>query len=119
MRSLRALVVPAVDVEAIEEGWIGQFKAQPDKLHLNDLGADSLKGQWREWKWETSVATNGAQIGLGTDAGGMAMCYRRDLFEKAGLPTERDQVSALWPTWDVQTAAESWAQSVEEAHKVL
>ena len=24
----------------------------------------------------------------------------RDLFEKAGLPTDRDEVSALWPTWD-------------------
>jgi cellobiose transport system substrate-binding protein len=28
------------------------------------------------------------------------MCYRTDLFKKAGLPTERDQVSALWSTWD-------------------
>ncbi len=28
------------------------------------------------------------------------MCYRRDLFEKAGLPTDRDEVSALWPTWE-------------------
>ena len=91
----------AADIEGIEEGWIGQFKAQPDKFHnLNDLGAESLKSQWPEWKWETSVAKNGAQLGLGTDVGGLAMCYRRDLFEKAGLPTDRDQVSALWPTWD-------------------
>ena len=28
------------------------------------------------------------------------MCYRRDLFQAAGLPTDRDAVSALWPTWD-------------------
>jgi cellobiose transport system substrate-binding protein len=28
------------------------------------------------------------------------MCYRRDLFEKAGLPTDRDAVAELWPTWD-------------------
>lgn len=28
------------------------------------------------------------------------MCYRTDLFAAAGLPTEREQVSALWPTWD-------------------
>ena len=27
------------------------------------------------------------------------MCYRKDLFAKAGLPTERDAVSKLWPTW--------------------
>ncbi len=39
------------------------------------------------------------QIGLGTDVGGLAMCYRRDLFAKAGLPTDRQQVSQLWPNW--------------------
>jgi cellobiose transport system substrate-binding protein len=45
------------------------------------------------------VAPNGAQIGLGTDVGSLAICYRRDLFKKAGLPTNRDAVSRLWPTW--------------------
>jgi cellobiose transport system substrate-binding protein len=33
------------------------------------------------------------------------MCYRRDLFEKAGLPTDRAEVSQLWPTWDDFIAA--------------
>ncbi len=28
------------------------------------------------------------------------MCYRKDLFKKAGLPTEREKVSELWSTWD-------------------
>ncbi len=28
------------------------------------------------------------------------MCYRPDLFKEAGLPTNRDEVSALWPTWE-------------------
>jgi cellobiose transport system substrate-binding protein len=28
------------------------------------------------------------------------VCYRTDLFEQAGLPTARDEVSALWPTWE-------------------
>lgn len=27
------------------------------------------------------------------------MCYRKDLFAKAGLPTDREAVSKLWPTW--------------------
>ncbi|NUR73426.1 MAG: extracellular solute-binding protein [Hamadaea sp.] len=91
----------AADIEAIEEGWIGQFKATPDKfVNLNDLGASEIKSQWPDWKWQTSVGKNGAQIGLGTDVGGLAMCYRTDLFAKAGLPTDRDQVSALWKDWD-------------------
>ncbi|MCP2324566.1 cellobiose transport system substrate-binding protein [Hamadaea flava] len=91
----------AADIEAIEEGWIGQFKATPDKfVNLTDLGANDLKAQWPDWKWQTSVGKNGAQIGFGTDVGGLAMCYRTDLFAKAGLPTDREQVSALWKDWD-------------------
>jgi cellobiose transport system substrate-binding protein len=95
----------SADIEALEEGWIGQFKANPDKFHnLLDLGANDIKSQWPEWKWKLSVARNGAQIGLGTDVGGLAMCYRTDLFAKAGLPTNRDDVSKLWPTWDAYIA---------------
>jgi cellobiose transport system substrate-binding protein len=46
------------------------------------------------------MSADGKQIGLGTDVGGLAMCYRTDLFKKAGLPTDRDAVSKLWPDWD-------------------
>ena len=28
------------------------------------------------------------------------MCYRKDLFQQAGLPADREQVGQLWPTWD-------------------
>ena len=48
---------------------------------------------------QQSIAPNGALIGLGTDVGGLAICYRRDLFAKAGLPTDRAAVSKLWPNW--------------------
>ena len=34
-------------------------------------------------------AKDGKVIGLGTDIGPMAICYRKDLFKKAGLPTGR------------------------------
>jgi cellobiose transport system substrate-binding protein len=39
-------------------------------------------------------------IGLPTDVGSLGVAYRVDLFEQAGLPTARDEVSKLWPTWD-------------------
>jgi cellobiose transport system substrate-binding protein len=39
-------------------------------------------------------------IGYGTDAGPEGICYRSDLFKKAGLPTDRDEVAALMGTWD-------------------
>ena len=45
-------------------------------------------------------ADGSSVIGIPTDVGGMAMCYRTDLFEAAGLPTDPAEVAALWPTWE-------------------
>ncbi|MBB5871410.1 cellobiose transport system substrate-binding protein [Allocatelliglobosispora scoriae] len=91
----------AADIEAVELAYISQFTSQPGKFHnLLDQGAGSMESQWLPWKWQQGLSTDKKSlIGLGTDVGGMAMCYRTDLFAKAGLPTERDKVSALWPTW--------------------
>jgi cellobiose transport system substrate-binding protein len=90
----------ADDVVAIEVGYIAQFKAVPQQfVDLNKYGASSMKDQWLPWKWSQSLASNGAQIGLGTDIGSLAICYRKDLFKAAGLPSDRDAVSALWPDW--------------------
>ena len=95
----------ADDIESIEVGFIANFKSQPSNfVNMNKLGVKSLKSQWLDWKWKQSVAPNGAQIGLGTDVGSLAICYRRDLFKKAGLPTSRAAVSKLWPTWQAYVA---------------
>jgi cellobiose transport system substrate-binding protein len=97
----------ADDIESIEVGFIAQFKSQPNLfVNLNKLGAKNMQKQhqWLDWKWRQSVAPNGAQIGLGTDVGSLAICYRRDLFKKAGLPTSRAAVSKLWPTWQQYVA---------------
>jgi cellobiose transport system substrate-binding protein len=90
----------ADDIEAVEVGFISQFKSQPRYFYdLKKYGAGGLSSRWLSWKWRQSIAPNGAQIGLGTDVGSLAICYRRDLFKKAGLPTNRNAVSKLWPTW--------------------
>jgi len=92
----------APDISAIDEGKVEQFRNMSDKFtNLLDLGAGEFESKYLVWKWKETLSEDGkAQIGLGTDVGGMAMCYRTDLFEKAGLPTDPDEVSALWPTWD-------------------
>jgi cellobiose transport system substrate-binding protein len=91
----------ASDIEAIEEGWAGQFTSQPGKFHnWMDFGGAEIKSQWPDWKWRAGSSPNGVVIGVGTDVGGMAMCYRKDLFEAAGLAGDREAVSKLWPTWD-------------------
>ncbi len=90
----------AADIEAIEVGFIAQFKAQPQRfVNLRQYGAGALKDRWLPWKWQQALGSKGEIVGLGTDVGSLAICYRRDLFQKAGLPTNRTAVSNLWPTW--------------------
>jgi cellobiose transport system substrate-binding protein len=90
----------AGDVVALEEGQIIQYKANPKNFEdLNKYGLGSDKADFPEWKWEIGVAKD-QLIGVGTDFGGLAMCYRKDLFEKAGLPTDPKEVSGLWADWD-------------------
>ncbi|MDO9378467.1 MAG: extracellular solute-binding protein [Nocardioidaceae bacterium] len=92
----------AGDVVAIEEGQIVGFLQAPDKfVNFQDHGSQDRQDQWLDWKYAQATTGDGkTTIGLGTDVGGLAMCYRRDLFEKAGLPTDREEVAALWPTWE-------------------
>ncbi len=86
------------DVEAVDGGYIALFKAWSDKfVDFKAYGADP--NQWLAWKSQQATASGGKLMGLGTDIGGLAMCYRSDLFAKAGLPSNRDAVAALWPDW--------------------
>jgi cellobiose transport system substrate-binding protein len=90
----------AGDIVALEEGTIVQFYAQTDKfVNLADHGANDLQGNFLPWKWEQG-APGGFVLGLGTDVGSMALCYRNDVLEAAGLPTDRDELAARWPTWE-------------------
>jgi cellobiose transport system substrate-binding protein len=90
----------AGDVVALEEGIINEFKINPAnwvdlKQYVGDKSADYLP-----WKYDLGKSADGKLIGLPTDVGSLAVCYRRDLLQAAGLPADRDQVSALWPSWD-------------------
>ncbi len=78
---------------AIEEGQVVNFLQSADKfVNFQDHGSNDKKDQWLDWKYAQATTSDGADtIGLGTDVGGLAMCYRRDLFEEAGLPTDRDR----------------------------
>lgn len=87
------------DLEAIEIGQVAGYLGQGDKfVDFAKQGVD--KAQWSDAKIKQATATDGSLIGLGTDIGGLAICYRKDLLAQAGLPTAPDQVSALWPTWE-------------------
>ncbi len=55
---------------------------------------------------------DGAVLGFGTDAGPMAICFRTDKLEEAGLPATADELSQEITDWD---AYESLGQEYTEA----
>jgi cellobiose transport system substrate-binding protein len=92
------------DIQGIEVGNIAEVvNKYADKfLDLSKYGKES---DYLPWKWQQGTAKDGTTVGLGTDVGPMAICYRKDLFEAAGLPTDREAVGKLW--------AGDWAKLVK------
>ncbi len=89
------------DIALLEVGYSSLFKANPESFtDLADYGAADLESDFVPFRWEHGVAPSGEIIGIPTDVGGLAVAYRADLFEAAGLPTDPAEVTALMPTWD-------------------
>ncbi|MFF9144641.1 extracellular solute-binding protein [Streptomyces sp. NPDC014861] len=90
------------DVQGIEVGRIASVTQQQGERFedLRKYGADGLKDQFAEAKWAAATGKGGEVLGLGTDVGPEAMCYRTDLFKQAGLPTDRAELAKKWSTWD-------------------
>jgi cellobiose transport system substrate-binding protein len=94
------------DIEAMEVSWIYKYLAKSDQfVDLRDYGANDLEDRWLDWKVAGATTADGKIIGYGTDIGPEAICYRRDLFAKAGLPTDRVKVAQLFQDWDSYFAA--------------
>lgn len=92
------------DLVLIQGDDLPKFLQSPDNfVDLSTLGADKIKTNYLDWVMKQSVTEDDKIIGIPTDVGGMAIAYRTDLFAAAGLPTDREQVSKLWPTWDAFT----------------
>ncbi|WP_277209636.1 ABC transporter substrate-binding protein [Isoptericola croceus] len=88
------------DIEAIEVDWLPELMQYPTLF--SDL--PPVDGRWVDWKVQQATTPEGQLIGYGTDIGPEAICYRSDLLEAAGLPSEREDV-AEWiggegATWD-------------------
>jgi cellobiose transport system substrate-binding protein len=86
------------DIEAIEGDAMPAILAESDAFV--DLTDPDLEGRWLEFKAEGGTNADGQMIGYATDAGPEGICYRADLFKKAGLPTDRAEVAPLMSTWD-------------------
>ncbi|WP_282692560.1 ABC transporter substrate-binding protein [Streptomyces sp. CC208A] len=86
------------DIQAIEVGYIAEATGESMADKWVDLGkeggADTSK--FLDWKVKQATTADGKVIALGTDIGPMAICYNKELFAKAKLPTVREEVAQLW-----------------------
>lgn len=87
-------------VTMLEEGVINEFKLNPRNWYDLSKYVSDHSQDFLSWKYEAGKAPDGRLMGLPTDVGSLAVAYRTDLFQAAGLPTDREQVGALWPSWD-------------------
>ena len=90
------------DIEAIEVDWLPELMQFPD--YFEDLSSPDVEGRWLDWKVGQATTPDGKLIGYGTDIGPEGLAYRADLFEAAGLPSDRAAVAELFggadATWE-------------------
>ena len=88
------------DIMSLNSTIATYFPDEDQFYDLRTLGADDVRSQYLSWKWDLGIAPGGKMIGFPMDTGPTALFYRSDLFAKAGLPTDVQQVSERLKTWD-------------------
>ena len=92
------------DVQAIEIGFVADVVQNHGDQFVNwntvpNSAAD--KAEFYPWKWQLATTSDGTNtVGLGTDIGPEAICYRSDLLKQAGLPSDPKTLASKWSTWD-------------------
>jgi cellobiose transport system substrate-binding protein len=86
------------DVQAIEIGFVANATQPQYASKFVDFGKVKgfSTGDWLDYKEKEATTSDGQVIGVGTDVGPTAICYRKDLFKAAKLPTDPASVAALW-----------------------
>ncbi|HJQ43800.1 MAG TPA: extracellular solute-binding protein [Jatrophihabitantaceae bacterium] len=92
------------DVQAIEIGFVADVVQNHANQFVNFASlpnTNELKSWFYDWKWQLASSPDGkTTVGLGTDAGPEAICYRPDLLRKAGLDSDPNTLAQKWATWD-------------------
>jgi multiple sugar transport system substrate-binding protein len=92
----------APDVAGIEINQIANFGTKGGLVNLLEApyNAGSYQKDMVPYKWTQATTPDGRLIAFPWDIGPATLFYRRDVFEKAGLPSDPDQVAALLKDWN-------------------
>lgn len=92
----------APDISMIEINDIGRFVMQGGLVDLMQppYNAGKYKDQFVAYKWQQALSPDGRLLAFPWDIGPASFFYRRDIFEKAGLPSDPEEVAKLFSTWE-------------------
>ncbi|WP_330347548.1 ABC transporter substrate-binding protein [Streptomyces sp. NBC_00582] len=94
------------DVAGLKGEDMASYLPNADQfVDLRTLGAEKYKNRYLAWKWDQAIADDGSMIGFPIDCGPVAHFYQYDVFRKAGLPYEPEDVSRELDTWETFFAA--------------
>jgi lactose/L-arabinose transport system substrate-binding protein len=88
----------APDVSLVENSHLAQLVDLGGLADLTERVTPYLD-KMNQYKWY-DAAKDGKYYAMPWDSGPVVLYYRRDVFEKAGLPTDPDEVSKTIATWD-------------------
>jgi lactose/L-arabinose transport system substrate-binding protein len=88
----------ACDVCLVESSHLAQFVALGGLLDLTDRVQPYLETM-NAYRWKDTLY-DGHYYAMPWDSGPVVMYYRRDVLEKAGLPSDPAEVDNLVSTWD-------------------
>ncbi|MEU1516017.1 extracellular solute-binding protein [Streptomyces sp. NPDC005811] len=94
------------DVAGLKGEDMASYLPNADQfVDLRTLGAEKYRSRYLAWKWDQGIADDGSMIGFPIDCGPVAHFYQYDVFRKAGLPYEPDDVAKELDTWEKFFAA--------------
>lgn len=109
----------AFDIFAAEIDWMPSVQALEAAVPgtFVDLAPYVGDNQWVEWASNTGKTPDGSKtLGFSTDVGPQGVCYRSDLLDAAGIPSDRESVKE-WLGGDNGTWADFFAAGHEYVEK--
>lgn len=90
------------DISMIEINDIDRFVFQGGFVDLlqKPYDAGKYKDDFVAYKWDQAMTPDGRMLAFPWDIGPASLFYRRDLFEKAGLPSDPESVAKMLSTWE-------------------
>ncbi len=87
------------DVIGLDTSMVGRFLEAGEDLLAPPYNAGQYRDDFVDWKFNAPIV-DGKMAAFPWDVATGVMFYRADIFQKAGLPSEPEEVAKTMATWD-------------------